>query len=124
MKKFQQVELLEDLPPGTYQAAIMTVPEVEEFGKENWEYFKADFQITSGDYEGQTVIYSAPFKEQVTKRSRLGKLIRAILPEHRSRKIQFDEMLQKPCEIICEDDEEGFLKITSVRLIGIDERPF
>jgi hypothetical protein len=124
MKKFQQVELLEDLPPGTYQAAIMTVPEVEGFGKENWEYFKADFQITSGEYEGQTVIYSAPFKEQVTKRSRLGKLIRAILPEHRSGKIQFDEMLQKPCEIICEDDEEGYLKVTSVRLIGIDERPF
>ena len=124
MKKFQQVELLEDLPPGTYQAAIMTVPEVEEFGKENWEYFKADFQITSGEYEGQTVIYSAPFKEQVTKSSRLWKLIRAILPEHRSGKIQFDEMLQKPCEIICEDDEEGYLKVTSVRLIGIDERPF
>ena len=37
MTKHQQVELLEDLPPGAYQATIMTVPEVEEFGKDSWE---------------------------------------------------------------------------------------
>ena len=107
MTKHQQVELLEDLPPGTYQAAIMTVPEVEEFGKESWEYFRAEFQITSGEHEWQTVTYSAPFKEQVTKRSRLGQLIKSILPEHTPGKVEFNEMLQKPCEIICEDDSEG-----------------
>ena len=67
--------------------------------------------------------YSAPFKEQVTKRSRLGQLIRSILPEHTSGKVQFDEMLQRPCEIICEDDAEGFVKVTSVRLLGTDEQP-
>ena len=124
MTKHQQVELLEDLPPGTYQAAIMTVPEVEEFGKESWEYFRAEFQITSGEHEGQAVIYSAPFKEKVTKKSRLGQLIRSILPEHAPGKVQFQEMLQKPCEINCKDDDEGFLKITNVRLLGTDEKPF
>jgi hypothetical protein len=124
MTDYQEVELVEDLPEGSYHAAIISVPEVEEFGEEGWEYFKAPFQITSGEHEGRTVMYSAPFHQQATRKSRLGKLLRALFPEQKSGKFKFEEMLQKPCEIVCEDDDDDFLKITKVRLLGPDEKPY
>ncbi len=124
MKHYTKVELVEELPPGTYHAAIINVPEVAEFGEEDWKYFKAPFQITSGEHVGQTVEYSAPFHEQATPKSRLGRLLRALFPEQKSGTFKFEEMLQKPCEIVCENDDDDFLKITKVRLLGPDEKPY
>ena len=124
MTDYQEVELVEELPPGTYHAAIINVPEVKEFGEEDWEYFKAPFQITSGEHEGRIVTYSAPFHEQATPKTRLGRLLQALFPEQKSSTFKFEEMLQKPCEIVCEEDDEGYLKIAKVRLLGTDEKPY
>jgi hypothetical protein len=124
MSQHTEVELVEDLPPGKYFAAILVLPEVEEYGELNWEYFRAEFQITSGEHEGRSVTYSAPFNQKVTTKSRLGRLVRSMFPDQTSGKYQFEKMLQKPCEIECELDDEGFLKVKDIRRLGPDEKPY
>ena len=124
MSQYTEVELVEDLPPGKYLAAIQELPDVQEFGTQNWEYFRAEFQITSGEHEGRSVTFSAAFNQKVTIKSRLGRLMREMFPDQTSGKYRFEELLQKPCEIECEFDDEGFMKVKKVRLLGPDEKPF
>ena len=124
MSQHTEVELVEDLPTGKYLAAIQELPDVQEFGKQNWEYFRAEFQITSGEHEGRSVTFSAPFNQKVNTKSRLGRLMRDMFPDQTSSKYQFEKMLQKPCEIECELDDEGFMKVKNVRLLGPDEKPY
>ena len=124
MSQHTEVELVEDLPPGKYLATIQELPDVQEFGKQNWEYFRAEFQITSGEHEGRSVTFSAAFNQKVTTKSRLGRLVRSMFPDQTSGKYQFEKMLQKPCEIECELDDEGFLKVKDIRLLGPDEKPY
>ena len=105
-------------------AVIQELPEVKEFGEQNREYFRAEFQITSGEHEGRSVTFSAPFKQKITTKSRLGRLLRVMFPDQTSSKYRFEELLQKPCEIECELDDEGFMKVKNVRLLGPDEKPY
>ena len=124
MSQYTEVELLEGLPPGKYLAAIQELPDVQEFGTQNWKYFRAEFQITSGEHEGRSVTFSAAFNQKVTTKSRLGRLLRDMFPDQTSGRYRFEELLQKPCEIECELDDEGFMKVKNVRLLGPDEKPF
>jgi len=124
MSQYTEVELVEDLPPGKYLAAILELPEVQEFGTQNWEYFRAEFQITSGEHEGRSVTFSAAFNQKVTTKSRLGRLLRDMFPDQTSGRYRFEELLQKPCEIECDLDDEGFMKVKNVRLLGPDEKPY
>ena len=124
MSQHTEVELVEDLPPGKYSAAIQELPDVKEFGEQDWKYFRAEFQITSGEHEGRSVTFSAPFNQKVNTKSRLGRLMRDMFPDQTSSKYQFEKMLQKPCEIECELDDEGFMKVKNVRLLGPDEKPY
>ena len=52
--------------------------------------------------------------QKVKKNSGLGRLMRDMFPDQTSSKYRFEELLQKPCEIECELNDEGFMNLKSL----------
>ena len=112
-----EYDLTDDLEPGwqTMEVLKQWTKEVTTGDSSGTAtYFVVEFGSIEND-EAETIEWSGPLRQKGT-RSRMGKLMKALLPDQPSVK-SLSELVGKQCEVNLQENEKGFLQVAEVRSI-------
>ena len=112
-----EYDLTDDLEPGWQTMEVLKQWTKEVTTRDSsgtTTYFVVEFGSIEND-EAETIEWSGPLRQKGT-RSKMGKLMKALFPEHQSVK-SLSELAGKRCEVNLQENEKGFLQVAEVHSI-------
>ena len=105
-----EVPVHEQPPPGSHPATFVDIEEGEgEYGP-YWRWF---FEV---DVEGDTIEFVALSSAKLGSRSKGGRWLKGLRggPSEPGELVDFDDLRGTECEVVIEENDEGFARLTSV----------